>query len=207
VIRAQIVDAAVVLMAENGVARTNVDEVRAVAGVSGSQMSHYFHDKKSLIRAVIERQVRSVLADHDRPELGQLDTFEALYRWGDMLIERLHRHECRGGCTFGSLAGELVTADRDILGDLASGFDQWLALLSHGLAAMRSRGDLVAAANPDELALSLLSTLQGGALIAQVRRDTQPVRVSLNAMLARVRSFAADPAIRASEVELANPAE
>jgi AcrR family transcriptional regulator len=206
VIRAQIVDAAVQLMTEHGVARTNVDDVRAVAGVSGSQMSHYFHDKKSLIRAVIERQVRSVLADHDRPELGQLDTFDSLYRWGELFIARLHQHQCRGGCAFGSLAGELVTADRDILGDLASGFDQWLALLRHGLAAMRSRGELVAAADPDELALSLLSTLQGGALIAQVRRDTQPLRVSLNAMLARIRSFATDSAIRVSDVELADPA-
>ncbi|MDT7767869.1 MAG: hypothetical protein QOI30_865, partial [Mycobacterium sp.] len=46
--RARIVDAAAKLMFEHGVAGTSIDEVRNTAAVSGSQISHYFHDKRDL---------------------------------------------------------------------------------------------------------------------------------------------------------------
>jgi TetR/AcrR family transcriptional regulator, transcriptional repressor for nem operon len=202
VIRERIVDAAVRLVFERGVARTNVDDVRDLAGVSGSQMSHYFHDKKSLVRAVIDKQADSVIAIHQLPELGNLDSFETLYRWAALFVERLRQQDCRGGCALGALAGELGQTDAEIRSDLADGFDRWSSLLRDGLAAMRDRGDLSSEADPDELALGLLSALQGGALLAQVRRDVEPVRASLNAMLARVRSFATDRAIRTSSVRL-----
>ena len=35
-----------------GVAGTSMDDVRRAAGVSGSQLSHYFGDKRDLIREV-----------------------------------------------------------------------------------------------------------------------------------------------------------
>jgi AcrR family transcriptional regulator len=204
-IREQIVDVAVGHMLGRGVGRTNVDDVRAAAGVSGSQMSHYFPDKKSLVRAVIARQVRSVLAAHRQPELGGLDTFESLYRWAELFIGRVSQQGCRGGCALGSLAGELVAADMDIQTDLSNGFEQWLDLLRRGLAAMRERGDLVNEADPDELAVTLLSALQGGAMVAQVRRNTEPMRIALSMALARVRSFAADSTIKTSDIEVMSP--
>ena len=51
--RARIVDVAAKLMFEHGVAGTIIDEVRNTAAVSGSQISHYFHDKRDLTRTVI----------------------------------------------------------------------------------------------------------------------------------------------------------
>lgn len=196
VIREKIVDAAVQLVSERGVNRTTVDEVRDAAGVSGSQMSHYFHDKRSLVRAVIARQSGTVLTMHERPELRDLDSFEALDRWAEVFVERLNRADCRGGCAFGALAGELIRADDETRMDLADGFDRWADLLRRGLTTMRDRGDLVPEADPDQLALGLLSVLQGGTLLAQLRRDVRPLRAAMNAMLARIRSFASDDAIR-----------
>jgi AcrR family transcriptional regulator len=198
VIRNRIVDAAVRLVSEHGVNRTRVDDVRDAAGVSGSQMSHYFRDKNSLIRAVIARQSESMLAIHGHSGLGDLDSLDALYRWADVFLDQLRRTGCRGGCAFGSLAAELIGADGGTRTDLAEGFDQWAGLLRRGLVAMRDRGDLTSEADPEVLALGLLSVLQGGALLAQLRRDVEPVRASLNAMLARVRSFASDESVRSS---------
>jgi hypothetical protein len=54
--RARIIDAAARLMYENGAANTSFEDVRKAAKASGSQMSHYFADKRSLIRAVIAHQ-------------------------------------------------------------------------------------------------------------------------------------------------------
>ena len=50
------VDAAARLMYKNGAANTSFEDVRKAAKASGSQMSHSFADKRSLIRAVIALQ-------------------------------------------------------------------------------------------------------------------------------------------------------
>jgi AcrR family transcriptional regulator len=45
--RARIIDAAAQLMYEKGAANTSFEDVRKAAKASGSQMSHYFADKRS----------------------------------------------------------------------------------------------------------------------------------------------------------------
>ena len=59
--RQRIVAAAAELMFDNGVAETTLEDIRAAAGVSGSQVYHYFVDKQALVRAVIDYQTDAVL--------------------------------------------------------------------------------------------------------------------------------------------------
>src|SRR5260370_17033904 len=59
--RQRIVAAAAERMFEYGVAETTLEDIRAAAGVSGSQVYHYFEDKQALVRAVIDYQVGAVL--------------------------------------------------------------------------------------------------------------------------------------------------
>src|SRR3954470_23015221 len=66
--KARIVAAAADLVFKQGVAGTSIEDVRKAAGVSGSQMTHYFEDKKALIRAVVTHQADTILAVHQ--ELG-----------------------------------------------------------------------------------------------------------------------------------------
>ena len=54
--RRRIVAAAAQLMFDGGVAGTTIEDVRAAAGVSSSQVYHYFKDKKALVEAVSEYQ-------------------------------------------------------------------------------------------------------------------------------------------------------
>ena len=86
--RDRIVETAADLIFRQGVAGTSIDDVRKATGVSGSQMTHYFRDKRSLVRAVIAWQADSVIALHQQPALGRLDTFEALDLWAELNIAR-----------------------------------------------------------------------------------------------------------------------
>ncbi|SDP26275.1 hypothetical protein SAMN04487897_1595 [Paenibacillus sp. yr247] len=54
---------------------------------------------------------------------------------------------------------------------------------------MIDRGELRADADPDILALALLTALQGGLLLTQVRKETSPLEVVFDAMLAHIRTF------------------
>jgi TetR/AcrR family transcriptional regulator, transcriptional repressor for nem operon len=188
--RARIVDAASELVFTHGVAHTTMEDVRRAAGVSGSQLSHYFADKAALVRAIVAAQADFTIAQHQAPELGELDTIERLELWARLNVERQRELGCVGGCRLGSLAGELLAEsdDDDHRACLRDGFERWLELFRHGLTLMRERGDLRPDADPDDLALTLLTALQGGILLTQTLRDTRPLEVALAGALDRVRS-------------------
>jgi TetR/AcrR family transcriptional repressor of nem operon len=187
--RARIVAAASELVFVHGVARTGIDDVRHAAGVSASQLYHYFDDKDDLVRAVIAHQTDGVL-DAQRPLLDNLDSFDALEQWRDMLVGLQEQRHCVGGCPIGSIAAELADDDPGAREDLAAGFERWEAPIRAGLGRMRERGDLRADTDTDGLALALLTALQGGLLLTQTRRSPEPLRTGLDAMIAHIRSHA-----------------
>ena len=187
--RARIVEAASGLVFAHGVTRTGVEDVQREAGVSASQLYHYFGDKQTLMRAVIAHQTEAVLAAQ-QPELDALDTFEALGRWRDRLVTLQRSRHCAGGCPIGSIAAEIADDDPEARADLGAGFEQWEAPLRSGLATMRDRGLLRDDADPDRLALALLAALQGGLLLTQTRRTTLPLETALDAMIELIGSYA-----------------
>src|SRR3569833_666463 len=83
--RSRIVEAAAALMFEHGVAGTSMDDVKAKAGVSSSQLYHYFADKLALVSAVIAHQTDAVL-DGQQPYLAKIDSMPALRAWRDALV-------------------------------------------------------------------------------------------------------------------------
>ncbi|WP_245843129.1 TetR/AcrR family transcriptional regulator [Mycolicibacterium vulneris] len=191
--RARIIDAAARLMFERGVANTSVDQVRRTAGVGGSQISHYFTDKRDLTRHVVEARRNDVRDFHTRPQFAELDSFDALQAWADACVSDIDAVYRVGGCVYGSLAGELIEADREIHDDLAAGYDQWIGLFRAGLESMRDRGDLRPDADPRHLAVSLVTAHQGGAMLTHVTGDPQPLRAAVNAAVDYVRSFGTQP--------------
>jgi TetR/AcrR family transcriptional regulator, transcriptional repressor for nem operon len=194
--RGRIVDVAARLMFERGVANTSIDEVRNTAGVGGSQISHYFRDKRDLTRQVIAARRDDVMAFHTQSRLGALDSFEALRAWADACVADIDTVYRLGGCVYGSLALELIDADDEIRDDLADGYDQWLELFQTGLTSMRRRGDLRSDADPRHLAAALVIAHQGGAMLTHATGDAEPLRVAVNAAVDYVRSFAAAPGRR-----------
>ena len=187
--RDRIVAAAAGLMADRGVAGTTTEDVRAAAGVSSSQIYHYFADKGTLVRAVIARQADAVIGHHERL-LADVDGLAGLRAWRDFIVDRKRAVGGRGGCPIGSLGSELADADPRARADLAAGFDRWRDGIRDGLRRMRAGGRLRADARPDDLALAMLAALQGGLLLAQVQRDTRPLEVALDAMISLVASWA-----------------
>jgi TetR/AcrR family transcriptional repressor of nem operon len=188
--RDRILQTATELIAQRGVAGTSTEDVRKAAGISGSQLYHYFDSKQALIRAVITRQAEAPPVP-GRPVMGALNDFDALQAWADAAVEHQKRNSGRGDCTLTSLAGELSPTDEQTREDLCNAFQRWQSLLYDGLKAMRERGDLRPEADLDELAMALLTALQGGSLLSQTLRTAEPMRASMNAALAYVRSFTA----------------
>ena len=186
--RDRIIAAAAELIAERGVAGTTTEEVRDAAGVSSSQLYHYFKDKMALVRAVIAFQTDAVLGAQEQ-FLEKLDSMQALRRWRDLLVRIQRGMRCEGGCPLGSLSSEIAEIAPEFRMDLNRAFARWEDGIRSGLRAMSARGELRKGADPDRLATALLAAVQGGLLLTQIRRNTKPLESAIDAMLDHIESL------------------
>jgi TetR/AcrR family transcriptional regulator, transcriptional repressor for nem operon len=179
--RARILEAAARLIHQRGVAGTTLDDVRAAAQVSGSQLYHYFPDKDDLVQAVIDHQASTIAGNQRQADLGSLKGLQA---WRDTVIAQAKGSNGRGGCPLGSLAGQLAETDPHARALIAAGFEHWSAAISDGLRKLHTAGRLPVGIDADNLAITLLAALQGGLLLAQVQRDTRPLETAVDTLLA-----------------------
>jgi len=182
--RARIIEAAADLIYMHGVERTSLDEVMAASGVSKSQLYHYFTDKDALVLEVIAKQTERVL-EAQQPHLEALDSLPALKAWRNAIV-RLGKATQGKGCPLGSLANELADDSEPSRKRLADSFSTWRDRIAIGLAKMQERGELAASADPQDLALALLSAVEGGLLLAKTTRSSRPLEIALDVAIDHV---------------------
>ncbi|HEV7980182.1 TetR/AcrR family transcriptional regulator [Amycolatopsis sp.] len=185
--RDSIVDAAAQLMYTNGVAATSLDKILAACGAGKSQMYHYFKNKNQMVEAVIERYLETILAN--QPQIYDLDSWEKFDLWVEQLLDIQRGPDGPIACPLGNLAGELGD-DEKIAPLLDKAYREWESHLARGLETLRDNGLLNADADPGRLAQSTLACLQGGLLLAHVRRDITPLVDILAIAIANLRLHA-----------------
>jgi AcrR family transcriptional regulator len=173
-----------------------MDALRKAASVSGSQLAHYFTDKRALIRAVVARQINVVLDFHRQPKLRALDTFDDFERWIDLNMRYLRQIGYSGTPTYHALAGQLGKSDTATRETLAAGYWQWIDLLEQAIQRMKDHRVLVAQADPRKLALVIVSAHQGGATLSFTYRAEWPHADAVRFAVNYLRMFATDPAER-----------
>lgn len=184
--RDRIIAAATDLVREWGVGATTLDDVIGVARVSKSQLYHYFEGKAELMRAVVDR-TKTQIIDVQKPLLDRLDTWQGIAAWLDAHVSHQVEVHAHGGCALGSLVPELAESDEYARRELACSFDEWQSYLTDGLRAMQKHGDLAGDVEPEHLAVATMASLQGGLVLAQVRREPQQLRIALDAAMAHLR--------------------
>jgi AcrR family transcriptional regulator len=194
-----IIDCATKLALSEGFSGLSIDNVRKAASVSGSQMTHYFTDKNSLLGAIVSRRTQVLLDFHRHPALRHLDTSDDFERWAE-LTKRVGRR--KKGVTaipaFGPLVVKLSKCDDKTRDLLAQGYREWSDLLTAGLQRMKDRGELVAEPNPQQLACVLMSAHQGGGILTFAYRRPWPNQEALKFALSYLRMFASEARDRPS---------
>ena len=191
--RARIVAAAASLVYERGFAETSLDDVMAATGTSKSQLYHYFADKDALIHEVIKAQLGRIFAAQEAAGLHEVSSWEGLQRWCNHFVTATRATQGAGGCPLGSLVGELADQSEPARRVLEQCFAEWQSYLSEGFAAMRNNGELATQADPAELALTMLSALEGGLLMAQTMRSARPMELTMNMALQHMAGYRRRP--------------
>lgn len=183
--RERIVAAAAELMSARTVAGTTLEDIQEAAGISTSQLYHYFADKNDLVTAVIDFQTDQVLA-FQQLGIDRIETLRDLHRWRDMMVQVVRGLSCAGGCPIGSLASDLAETDPLARARLARSFAQWEDMIREGLAVIAAQGELPEHVDTDRLATAVLAAIQGGLLLSQIRRETAPLEAALDTMIEHV---------------------
>lgn len=183
-----IVDVAARLMHMQGVDATSLDQILAASGTGKGQMYHYFSTKADLVEAVLRFQLERVLADQRRFDLASRG---GIGRWLEAMLQEHEGRGFRGGCPLGSLVAEVVDRDDRLRLIAVEAFSRWEDQLSSALTGLLERDELRPDADPRRLAGEAMATIQGGYLLSTVKRDAQPMRRALDAVYARIASYAA----------------
>lgn len=191
--RDRIIEAAAQVILEHGLTGFNIDLVRQRAGASGSQLTHYFTDKQTLVREVIERQIAIVLRFHRDSALDDLDDFEDWEQWRQMNLRYLRKIGYSGTPTYHTLAGQLAKTDDSIRQALEHGYQRWVELLQQSFQRMKDRGLLNAKADARHLALVVVGAHQGAGVLGYAYRQEWPLADITRFVVNYIRLFAARP--------------
>jgi AcrR family transcriptional regulator len=171
-----------------GVNATTLDDVREATGTSKSQLYRHFADKDALVRAVITFRGQQVI-ERETDRLGRLSSYTGLVRWRNALIAASALQNGAYGCALGSMANELADHDEQARAMLADLFKAWEELIADGLRRMQEKGSLKLAADPGELAVSLMAAVQGGYLLARTAHSVRPMEISVDLALEHLRCY------------------
>src|SRR4051794_23913232 len=171
--RTAILDVAARVINEQGFAHTSVEDLISAAGLSGkSHFYHYFRSKDDLGYEVLERQF-SRFTERGLALLSEpmIEPMDRLTLFIDTMVALQRERGVRHGSPFGNLAGELADSHEGFRRRLDKVFEQWATALAALLGEMRHR--LRADADPDRLAQFIVAAIEGGMLLARVKRDAQ----------------------------------
>jgi len=187
--RDQIIQAAARLVHVKGFHRTSVDDILQAAEAGKGQLYHYFKNKDDIGLAIVDRaaaQIRSTL--FERLERGE--GIEAVEWMLDCLISTARRTQCGGGCPLGNLAAEMSDLHEEFRSRLAGIFESWRVVVEQTLQQAQARGQIRPDVEVGALSFLVLSTIEGGILLAKVGHDVRVMERSfegLKGCLARMR--------------------
>ncbi len=168
--RSRLVLTAMRLFWEKGYNSASIADVLQTAKVNSGSLYHFFPGKTDLLVAVLDMYHDGIWQMLLEPAwTGVSDPIEKIFallaRYRQLLVDT----DCFYGCPIGSLALELHEPDLPVRERLAKNFVAWIDAVCDCLQQAKSR--LPADLDRRELAQFVLTTMEGGVMLARTFRD------------------------------------
>ena len=182
--RERLLGSARTLFQRQGFAATGIKQILEVSDAASASLYHFYpggkHDLAAdAIRtsgAEYQALVESVLDSAPDPCAGVRACF-------DGAASTVEASGYQDACPIATVASEIANTDDELRQACADVFDSWI-----DAAAKRFRAAGVKPAAARELAVTFIMLLEGGFLMARVRRDAAPLRRAGRTMEALVRA-------------------
>jgi AcrR family transcriptional regulator len=171
--RQRIIEAASAEIREFGVTVT-LDDIRARARASKSQLFHYF---PQLLLTVARYEADRVLADQ-QPELGNLTSWAAWLAWRDTVLARYREQGQQ--CPLSALITQLGRATPGAQAVVTELIGQWQSQIAAGIAHMQAAGEIAGDLDATRAAAAILAGIQGGVVMMLSTGNFGPLEAALD---------------------------
>ncbi len=171
--RSRIVAAAMELFWEKGYQSTSIADLLQRAGVHSGSLYHFFPGKQDVLLAVLDLYHGGIDEMLLAPAWqGVDDPIERVFALLAKYRESIIQTDCSYGCPIGSIALELHEPDLPVRTGLMANFSAWIDAVERCLVAAGTR--LPERQDRRALACFVLTTMEGGVMLARTYRDIAP---------------------------------
>lgn len=188
--REKLIDAAMELFVFQGYASTGLSQIARHAGVNPGSLYYFFPTKEDLLNATLQKRLGLLWPIVLRRIWDSVDdplerVFALLRQYREMLVMTEFRH----GCPIGNLALELSESHPNARRLLAANFDNWLRAVEECFAEASHR--LPDDVDPRELAIFVLTTMEGAVMLARTYRDLRAYDAAISQLRTHVEGLVA----------------
>lgn len=168
--QAKIIDKAEKLLWQQGYEGTSLNDVVGKAGVSKGAFFHYYPNKQSISRDVINKYSREQLMAPLEKQLSEADSMKsALVNWIGEFFENFKNNNFKGGCLLGNMALELSDQNDHAREVIKQHFLDLENVIASHLKYVEDEGRM--AMPPRQFARLLLAAMQGATMMSKVHKD------------------------------------
>jgi AcrR family transcriptional regulator len=164
-----------------GYAATGIAEILHAADAGSGSLYYFFPTKEDLLLAVLQWYKGNLWDAVINPVFERIsDPIERVFGILDGYRQGLLQTEFRQGCPVGNLALELSNSHPAARRLIAENFSGWRGAVGQCLAA--AAGRLPAGADPEQLALFVLTTMEGAVMLARAYHSIEPYDTAVTSL-------------------------
>lgn len=179
--RDKLIDAARDLFWEQGYANTGIAQILKKADAGSGSLYYFFPTKEDLLIAVLDWYYAHLCPMVLDPVFSRVsDPIERIFGILDGYRRQLLATDFRAGCPVGNLALEMTNSHPAARQKIADNFEQWRAAVQKCLD--EAAGRLPASVDRGQLALFVLTTMEGAVMLARTRHNIDAYDAAVGAL-------------------------
>jgi len=163
--RAELIDAAILVLAEKGYEKTTVRDVARAAGASPASVLYYFDSAEALVAAAFEHADRE-FRDHVRRELAALNGTARLRRLAELCLPT--PSEASPAWAIEMDLWALAARRADVRANFGAANDDWLSIINEAFEQAIDAGELPKLGNVRDTAVAMAALIDGLAVYTRV---------------------------------------
>jgi AcrR family transcriptional regulator len=169
----KLIQVAFELFHRQGYGATGVAQILRESGVHSGSLYYFFPTKEDLLIAILEWCKENLWPEIIQPVFDRIsDPIERIFGVLDGYRQMLIMTDCTHGCPMGNFTLELADRHPAIRRLVAENFSGWTRAIEQCVREAADR--LPAETSSDQLALFVLTTMEGGVMLARAYKSLDP---------------------------------
>ena len=169
------------LVHKNGIGDTSINDLISATGLKKGSLYFHFQSKDALILAIMEKTRAGFVKFLDSALSGETPG-ESLDNFLERVLEKHRSAGFVGGCIFGNTALEVSDKDKRFSSFVKDVFAEWIEKIREVVVAAQISGQVRNDIPTSALACHIVSSIEGGIMLARLRKNEEPLKDCLNSI-------------------------